>query len=93
MITSEKAIQIAEEYAEEYQRGWDHDHHEATKVNLQGEPVWMISTSDIKYNEDLPWLMEHFPNPVYYYISMVSGLCIAVGNRRNEIFPVKRKGS
>ena len=44
MITSEKAIQIAKEYAEEYQRGWDHDHHEATKVNLQGEPVWMIST-------------------------------------------------
>ena len=93
MITSEKAIQIAKEYAEEHQRGWDHDYHEAVSINLNGEPVWMISTSDIKYNKELPWFIEHFPNPVYYYISMVSGICIATGSRRNEIFMVKNKNT
>lgn len=91
MITSEKAIQVAKEYAEEHQRGWDHDYQEAVKVNLHGEPVWMVSTSDIRYNKDLPWFIEDLPNPVYYYISMVSGVCIAIGNRRNEIYPVKNR--
>ena len=81
IITSEKAIQVAKEYAEEHQREWEHDYHEVVKVNLHGEPVWMISTSDIKYNKDLPWFIESFPNPVCYYFSMVSGVCIAIGNR------------
>jgi len=85
MITSEKAIQVAKEDAEKHQRGWDHDYHEAVKINLHGEPVWMISTSDIQYNKDLPWFIENLPNPVYCYISMVSGACVAIGNRRNEI--------
>ncbi|MGK3126861.1 hypothetical protein ACCY16_22365 [Candidatus Pantoea formicae] len=84
MISKETAIQIAKEYAEKSEKGWDEHYHEAEKTNLNGEPVWMISTSDIKYNDALPWMMEHFPNPVYYYVSMVNGICIATGNRSNE---------
>lgn len=91
MITSEQAINIAKKYAEKYKSGWDDDYHDTVKVNLNGEPVWLVSTSDIKYNEDLPWLIEQLPNPVYYYISMVNGICIAMGNRRNEIYVVKNE--
>jgi len=91
MITGEKAIQIAKEYAERNEQGWDEHFHEVEKRNLYGEPVWMVSTSDVKYSAELPWMMEHFPNPVYYYISMVNGICIAIGNRRNEIYRIGTK--
>lgn len=57
-------------------------------MTLNGEPVWQISTSDSKYSEELPWMMEHMPNPSYYYISMVEGKCVAVGNRQEQILRV-----
>jgi hypothetical protein len=91
MISKEKAIQIAKEYAQKSEKGWDEKYHEAEKTILSGEPAWIISTSDIKYNDELPWMMEHFPNPVYYYISMVDGICIAIGNRRNEFQSIDGK--
>lgn len=85
MISKEKATQIAKAYAEKREMEWDDHYHEVKKINLKGEPVWMISTTDIKYKDELPWMMEHFPNPVYYYVSMVNGICIATGNRHNEV--------
>ncbi|WP_342322505.1 hypothetical protein AAEY27_19850 [Kosakonia sp. BYX6] len=88
MITQEKAIEIAKYYAQESGRGWDERYHEANPMTLNGEPVWQIITSDVKYCEKLPWMMEHMPNPSYYYISMVEGKCIAVGNRTEQIQPV-----
>lgn len=91
MISKEKAIEIAKQYAEKSEKGWDDKYHEAERTNLRGEPVWMVSTSDIKYNHELPWMMEHFPNPVYYYISMVTGICIATGNRKNDFKTVDGK--
>jgi len=88
MITQEKAIQIAKDYAEKNGRGWDERNYEASPITLNGEPVWMISTSDNKYSEELPWMMEHMPNPSYFYISMVEAKCIAVGNRLNEFLRI-----
>lgn len=88
MITQEKAIQIAKDYAEKNGRGWDDRYHEASPMIINGEPVWMISTSDNEYSEELPWMMEHMPNPSFYYISMVEAKCIAVGSRVNEILRV-----
>ena len=57
-------------------------------ITLNGESVWMISTSDNEYSKELPWMMEHMPNPSYFYISMVEAKCIAVGNRLNEFLRV-----
>jgi hypothetical protein len=88
MITQEKAIQIAKDYAEKNGRGWDDRYHEASPITLNGESVWMISTSDNEYSKELPWMMEHMPNPSYFYISMVEAKCIAVGNRLNEFLRV-----
>ncbi|RDT52853.1 hypothetical protein DXF93_19905 [Escherichia coli] len=88
MITQENAIQIAKDYAEKNGRGWDDRYHEASPITLNGESVWMISTSDNEYSKELPWMMEHMPNPSYFYISMVEAKCIAVGNRLNEFLRV-----
>ncbi|QTF06612.1 hypothetical protein HC231_00685 [Brenneria izadpanahii] len=84
MITQEKALQIAKDYAEQHGRGWDKRYHEASPITLKGEPVWMVSTSDVSYSDELPWMMDHMPSPSYYYISMVEAKCIALGNRPNE---------
>lgn len=88
MITQDKAIQIAKDYADQNGRGWDERYYEASPMILNGEPVWMISTSDNEYSEELLWMMEHMPNPTYYYISMVEAKCIAVGSRVNEFLRV-----
>ncbi|WP_343711412.1 hypothetical protein [Kosakonia radicincitans] len=88
MITQEKAIQIAKDYAKQNGRGWDDHYYEASPITLNGEPVWMISTSDNEYSKELPWMMEHMPNPSYFYISMVEAKCIAVGNRLNEFLRI-----
>lgn len=91
MISKEKAIQIAKEYAVKSENGWDENYHEVERTLLHGEPVWLISTSDIKYNDELPWMLDHFPNPVYYYIRMIDGSCIATGNRRIEFQLIDKK--
>lgn len=88
MITQEKAIQIAKDYAEESGRGWDERYQQANPMTIDGEPVWMISTSDIEYLDELPWMTTHMPNPSYYYISMVDAKCIAVGTRLNEFMRI-----
>ncbi|MGY5958269.1 Phage protein [Kosakonia sp. BK9b] len=89
MIIKEQAVEIARRYAAEQNRGWDEHYHEATPMTLFGEPVWKISTMDIKYSPELPWLMEYLPNPAYYYISMVEGRCIAIGTRNGTVHGVR----
>lgn len=84
MISQEKALQIAKDYAKQCGRGWDEHYHEAIPETLRGEPVWMVSTSDISYFNELPWMMKNMPNSAYYYISMIAAKCIAVGNRPDE---------
>jgi len=91
MITAEQAIKIAKAYAEKRGRGWDECSLKTTPVSLAGEPVWRILTADVKYSEAFPWMMEYFPSPSYYYVSMVEGKCIAVGTRENDIQPILRK--
>jgi len=89
VITQEKAIQIARDYAEQNGRGWDDNYHKASAMTIEGEPVWMISTSDSEYSDELPWMMKHMPNPAYYYISMVEARCIAVGSREGEYLRIR----
>lgn len=84
VITQKKAIQIAKDYAEQNGRGWDERYSKTSARTIDGEPVWMISTSDSEYSDELPWMMKHMPNPAYYYISMVEARCIAVGSREGE---------
>lgn len=81
MISQNKAVEIAKEYARETGYGWDERFHEAVRSSFDGKSVWVISTSDLKFSEDLPWMMESMPNPVKYYIDVSSGECIAVGGR------------
>lgn len=89
MITQEKAIEIARNYAEQNGRGWDDLYHKASPITIDGEPVWMVSTSDIEYSDELPWMIKHMPNPSYYYISMVDARCIAVGRREGEYLHIR----
>lgn len=84
MITKEQALDVAKSYAVKSGRGWDERYHEATTMVLDGEYVWKISTADTQYSKELPWMMEHMPNPSYYYINMATGKCIAVGTREND---------
>ncbi|HGM6861702.1 TPA: hypothetical protein ACKQDZ_003058 [Serratia rubidaea] len=88
MITQGQAVEIAKDYAKKSGRGWDERYHESSPMMLEGEPVWMIATSDVKYSDELPWMMENLPNPAYYYISMVTAKCIAVGSRREDFYRV-----
>ena len=89
MITQEKVIQIARDYAEQNGRGWDDNYHTASAMTIGGEPVWMVSTVDIAYSDELSWMMTHMPNPSYYYISMVEARCIAVGSREGEYLRIR----
>ena len=88
MITQETAINIAREYAERSGRGWDNRYHEAIPSIVKGEPVWIVSTCDMKFSKELPWMMEHMPNPVCYFISMVNAKCIAVGRKVDEYLQI-----
>jgi len=89
VITQERALQIARDYAEQNGRGWDDNYHKASVMTIEGEPVWMVATSDIEYSDELPWMMKHMPNPSYYYVSMVEARCIAVGSREGEYLHIR----
>lgn len=85
MLTENQAIEIAKEYALETGSGWDERFHEVKNAFLDGQSVCVVSTSDLTYSEELPWMMENMPNPVRYYIDMSRGKCIAVGGRGGAI--------
>jgi len=90
MITESKAIEIAKEYAKETGYGWDERFHEAERSSLDGKSVWVVSTSDLKFSEELPWMMENMPNPIKYYIDLFCGECIAIGGRGDRIFRLEK---
>lgn len=90
MISDRKAIEIAKEYANKAGYGWDEGFHEAERSSFEGKSVWVISTSDMKFSEELPWMMESMPNPIKYYIDMSCGECIAVGGRGSAILRLKK---
>ncbi|SJZ72842.1 hypothetical protein [Pantoea eucalypti] len=90
MISQNKAVEIAKEYARETGYGWDERFHEAVRASFDGKSVWVISTSDLKFSEDLPWMMESMPNPVKYYIDVSSGECIAVGGKGSAILRLNK---
>ncbi|WP_312042532.1 hypothetical protein [Erwinia sp.] len=85
MITESKAIEIAKEYANKTGYGWDERFHEVEKKNFDGQSVWVISTSDLTFSEELPWMMENMPNPIKYYVDLSFGKCIAVEVRGRVI--------
>ena len=90
MISQNKAVEIAKEYARETGHGWDERFHETERTSLNGKSVWIISTSDLKFSEELPWMMESMPNPIKYYIDVYSGECIAVGGRGSAILRLNK---
>lgn len=85
MINDNEALEIAKKYAQKTGYGWDERFHEVEKTHLDGETVWMISTSDLKFSDELPWMMENMPNPVRYYINITDGTCVAVGSKGGNI--------
>lgn len=86
MISENKAIEIAEQYAKKSGYGWDERFHEVEQASFNGKSVWIVSTSDLTFSEELPWMMENMPNPIKYYIDISCGECIAVGGRGGIIF-------
>ncbi|WP_410516157.1 PepSY domain-containing protein [Pantoea allii] len=90
MITEKEAIEIAKEYATENESGWDERFHETERTSLNGKSVWIISTSDLKFSDELPWMMENMPNPIKYYIDVSSGECIAIGGRGGAILRLNK---
>lgn len=86
MVTSQEALEIARIYAEQNGRGWDERYFEVNETIIDGEPLWMVSTSDVAYAENLPWMMTHMPGPSYYYVSMLKAKCVAVGTRLHEFY-------
>lgn len=88
MTTKEQAQTIAKSYAIATARGWDEEHHDVVSTVFGGELVWGVSTFDIKFSHNTPWIMERLPVPVHYYISMVDGICIGIGNDDGKIVKV-----
>lgn len=48
MVTSQEALEIARIYAEQNGRGWDERYFEVSETIIDGEPLWMVSTSHAK---------------------------------------------
>ena len=85
MINEKKAIEIAKSFAKDNKYGWDESFHESKVSYLDGIPVWLVSTLDIKYYKELAWMMEEMPSPIHYFIDMSLGECIAVKGREDVI--------
>ena len=90
MISENKAVEIAQQYAKKSGYGWDELFHEVEKASFNGKSVWIVSTSDLKFSDELPWMMENMPNPIKYYIDVSCGECIAVKGRGGKIFRLEK---
>ncbi|WP_312544027.1 hypothetical protein [Pantoea eucalypti] len=44
MISENKTVEIAKEYAKETNQGWDERFHKALRSSFDGKAVWVIST-------------------------------------------------
>ncbi|EAA3682870.1 hypothetical protein WEV50_004275 [Salmonella enterica] len=83
MITPQRAIDIAKDYSTRKKRlGWSERNIFIESQMIQGDPCYVIYTSDIDLTK-LDWLDTVTTNSFHVYVSMVTGKCIGyeIGNR------------